>query len=179
MQEGYLEVKRTDKSFSRQPTDLVLEQTINADAGKRLTGVIQFTNLISARQRWARSHDIRTAIISYTMDVTGLRRKNDVSADLEEYAMKRDSAQLWTFINNFENFLNPFQLNLDENYLYNIGNGTVASSAVQDYLLNFLKKGETLKEKFIAECSFERNRFEEKISQVEIMNFASEKKKKK
>lgn len=45
-----LGIKRTDKSFSRQPTDLVLEQTINADAGKRLTGVIQFTHSISARQ---------------------------------------------------------------------------------------------------------------------------------
>lgn len=51
MKDGYLGIKRTDKSFSRQPTDLVLEQTINADAGKRLTGVIQFTHSISARQR--------------------------------------------------------------------------------------------------------------------------------
>jgi len=44
-------IKRTSKSFSQQPIDLTLEQTINADASKRLTGVIHFTNSISARQR--------------------------------------------------------------------------------------------------------------------------------
>ncbi|KAL4703623.1 hypothetical protein ACJJTC_007650 [Scirpophaga incertulas] len=179
MKDGYLGIKRTDKSFSRQPTDLVLEQTINADAGKRLTGVIQFTHSISARQRWARSHDIRTTIISHTLDITGLRRKNDVSADLEEHAIKRDSAQLWKFINTFEKFLNPFMLDLNKDCLYNIGNGTVASIAVQDDLLNFIESGERLKENFITECSQNGKRFEERIAQVKIMNFASEKKKKK
>lgn len=145
MKDGYLGIKRTDKSFSRQPTDLVLEQTINADAGKRLTGVIQFTNSISARQRWARSHDKRTTIISYTMDIAGIRRKNYVTADLEEHAMKRDSAQLWKFINTFEKYLNPFTLNLNKDCLYNIGNGTVASIAVQDFLLNFIESGKNEK----------------------------------
>lgn len=37
---GCFGVKRTDKSFSRQPIDLVLEQTINADAARRLTGIL-------------------------------------------------------------------------------------------------------------------------------------------
>lgn len=101
-----------------------------------------------------------------------------MSADLEEYAIKTNSAQLWKFINAFEKFLNPFQLNLDDNCLYNIGNDTVASSAVQEYLLNFLKIGQNLKEKFISECSTNGGRFEEKISQVKIMHFASEKKRK-
>ncbi|CAH2242984.1 jg13427 [Pararge aegeria aegeria] len=56
-QQGYFGIKRTTKPFSRQPIDLVLEQTINADAARRLTGVIHFTNSILARQRWARNHD--------------------------------------------------------------------------------------------------------------------------
>lgn len=47
-QQGCFGIKRTAKPFSRQPIDLVLEQTINADAVKRLTGVIHFTNSISA-----------------------------------------------------------------------------------------------------------------------------------
>ncbi|GBP80748.1 hypothetical protein EVAR_89325_1 [Eumeta japonica] len=49
-QQGYLGIKRTTKPFSRQPIYLVLEQTINSDAARRLTGVIHFTNSISARQ---------------------------------------------------------------------------------------------------------------------------------
>lgn len=34
MKEGCLGIKRTAKSFSREPIDLVIEQTINADVGK-------------------------------------------------------------------------------------------------------------------------------------------------
>ncbi|GFW57469.1 hypothetical protein TNCV_543791 [Trichonephila clavipes] len=58
-QKGFFGIQRTYKPFSKQPIDLVLEQTINADAARRLT-----TNSISARQRWALSHDIRSTIIS-------------------------------------------------------------------------------------------------------------------
>ncbi|EFN63887.1 hypothetical protein EAG_08092, partial [Camponotus floridanus] len=39
MEQGYFGIQRTDKSFSRQPIDLTLEQTINADAAKRLVGI--------------------------------------------------------------------------------------------------------------------------------------------
>lgn len=49
--DGYFGIKRTDKSFSRQPIDLVTEQTINADAGRTLTGITHFTNSINARLR--------------------------------------------------------------------------------------------------------------------------------
>lgn len=37
-EEGSFGVKRTPKNFSRQPVDLTLEQTINADAANKLTG---------------------------------------------------------------------------------------------------------------------------------------------
>lgn len=49
---GYFGIKRTNKSFSRQPIDLVTEQTINADAGRTLTGISHFTNSIQARLRY-------------------------------------------------------------------------------------------------------------------------------
>lgn len=62
MKKGYFGIQRTKKSFSRQPIDLTLEQTINAEAGKRLVGVTNFTNSISARQR----HKIRSSMISFT-----------------------------------------------------------------------------------------------------------------
>lgn len=38
-EKGSFGVKRTDKPFSRQPVDLTLEQTINADAANKLTGI--------------------------------------------------------------------------------------------------------------------------------------------
>ena len=47
--------KRTTKSFSQIPIDLTLEQTINGDAVSQHTGITQFTNSISARQRWEKA----------------------------------------------------------------------------------------------------------------------------
>lgn len=38
MEQGTFGIKRTPKSYSRQPVDLTLEQTINADAANKLTG---------------------------------------------------------------------------------------------------------------------------------------------
>ncbi|KAG5879421.1 hypothetical protein JTB14_026512 [Gonioctena quinquepunctata] len=80
---GCFGIERTDKPFSRIPIDLTLEQTINADAAKRLSGIAHFTNSIAARQRWTKSHSIRAALISHVLDVCGLRYLQDVTADLQ------------------------------------------------------------------------------------------------
>ena len=41
---GALSIHRTDKSFSRSPIDLTLEQTINADAASCQTGIAAFSS---------------------------------------------------------------------------------------------------------------------------------------
>lgn len=48
-EKGSFGIKRTGKSFSRQPVDLTLEQTINADAVNKLRGILHFTNSVAAR----------------------------------------------------------------------------------------------------------------------------------
>lgn len=50
-EKGSFGIKRTKKPYSKQPIDLTLEQTINADAANKLTGISHITNSISARQR--------------------------------------------------------------------------------------------------------------------------------
>lgn len=42
MEQGTFGIKRTSKSYSRQPVDLTLEQTINADAANKLTGILHY-----------------------------------------------------------------------------------------------------------------------------------------
>lgn len=64
LEKGLFGVKRTSKPFSREPIDLTLEQTIIADTANKLTGIINNTNSISARQRWCKSHSIRSTMIS-------------------------------------------------------------------------------------------------------------------
>ncbi|CAG5085062.1 Protein of unknown function [Cotesia congregata] len=135
MKKGYLGIQRTDKSFSRHPIDLTLEQTINAEAVKRLVGIINFTNSISARQRWCKSHEIRSSVISHTYEVTGLQKRQDVTNDLEKHNIKRDTKLLKNFISSFSKFMNPFDSSLDKNFLHNISNGKSASENVQKFLL--------------------------------------------
>lgn len=116
-QRGYFGIKRTTKQFSRQPIDLVLEQTINADAARRLTGVIHFTNSISARQRWARNHDIRSTVISYVYQELGLKTHQDVSSDLNQHNIEKNIKQLKKFIETFEQFINPFSSEVPKDHL--------------------------------------------------------------
>ena len=42
LENGALSIRRTDKAFSRTPVDMPLEQTVNADAASRLTGISVF-----------------------------------------------------------------------------------------------------------------------------------------
>lgn len=105
---GYFGVKRTDKPFSRTPVDLTLEQTINADASRRLTGITHFTNSISARQRWSKSHSIRSTVVSHTYDITGLKKAQDITGDLEKHQIQKDSIQLQNFISMLKQNINPF-----------------------------------------------------------------------
>lgn len=62
LENGFIDVRRTDKPFRWIPIDLTLEQTINADASRN---IFSMTNSISARQRWTKSHALRTTVITY------------------------------------------------------------------------------------------------------------------
>ena len=49
--------------------------------------------------------------------------------------------------------MNPFDVNLDPDKLYNIGTGLAAVNSAQNVLLNAFKNGENVRKKFIEECS--------------------------
>lgn len=74
---GALSIRRTKKNFCRSAVDLTLEQTINANAANKMTGIAAFTNNLSARQRWSETHTARMAIITELMDSLGLNNMNE------------------------------------------------------------------------------------------------------
>lgn len=76
LENGALSVRRTNKNFARTAVDLTLEQTINANASNRLTGISTFTNSLSARQRWIETHGIRMSIESNFYESIGFVRYN-------------------------------------------------------------------------------------------------------
>lgn len=177
---GMFGIKRTSNSFSRVPVDLTLEQTVNADAARRLTGITHFTNSISARQRWARSHGLRSTIISYVYDVCGLKKKQDATSSLEKNQIMKDSANLVNLIDVLNKNLNPFDsIEMSNDLLYNIKTGRCAPETVSDFLLNVEKKGQELRDKFLSECAQDDRRFESVIKQNKIINFTTCNKKQK
>ena len=62
LQNGALSVNRSSRSFSRTPVNITLEQTVNADAVSRLTGIAAFER--SAKRRWMLTRSVRSAIVN-------------------------------------------------------------------------------------------------------------------
>ncbi|CAH1100731.1 unnamed protein product [Psylliodes chrysocephalus] len=153
-------IKRTEKSFSRIPIDLTLEQTINTDAARRLSGISDFTNSIAARQRWTKSHSIRAVLISHVLDVCGLKQNQDVTADLKPSRIKMYAKQVTDFLNILENNFNPFDTSLDRDNLYNIATVKPTTTDVAEFLLNIEKNGDILRKHFINECADIEERFD-------------------
>ncbi|OXU16633.1 hypothetical protein TSAR_013301 [Trichomalopsis sarcophagae] len=160
---GFFGIKRTEKTFSRIPIDLTLEQTINADADNKLT----------ARQRWAKSHSLRSTIISHVYQDSGMRKAQDVTSDLQKNQIREDSSQLVTFMAELEKNINPFNWSTGNgDLLYNISTGRCVSDQIANFLLSAEKTGEQLRELFISECAMSDKRFEQPIKQNKIFNFA-------
>ncbi|GFX94989.1 uncharacterized protein TNCV_3046211 [Trichonephila clavipes] len=154
---------RTDKPFSSIPIDLTLEQIINSEAARCLSGIAHFTNSLAACQRWTKTHSIRATIISYVLDVCGLKQLQDVSADLQPNRIKIYGKQLSDFNEIFENDINPFDESLDKDILYNITTAKLVPENVANFLLNIEQNGEDLRKQFITECAEDQNRFDKPI----------------
>ncbi|CAH0563075.1 unnamed protein product [Brassicogethes aeneus] len=179
LRKGSFGVKRTNKPFSRQPIDLTLKQTINADAARRLTGVSHFTNSITARQRWSKSHGIRSTLISHVYEQAGLRTTQDISGELETSKLKISHSQLQIFMEKIKQKMNPFDPDIDREQLYNIHTGKAASLEITQFLIDVESKGESLRKAFISKCALDPTKFETPIKQNLVQNFASGGKKKK
>ena len=151
------------KIFFRSPIDLVLEQTINADAACQRAGVSALTNSISARQRWAESHFLRTTIISKVFEDLGMTKKEDVSNNFRPHRIRNDHADLNKVIVMIQETMSPFDVNLDPDKLYNTVTELAAMDSIQIFLLNVFKNGENERKKFIEECSQKSLRFEKPI----------------
>ena len=122
-EKGSFGIKRTIKDFSRQPIDLTLEQTINADTANKLTGVLHFANSTAARQRWCKNHSIRSIIISHVVQQAGLSKNQDLTAVLKKSKMEKSTTQLNNFIGGIIRNINPFDENIDKEKIFNISSG--------------------------------------------------------
>ena len=132
-------IKQTPKSFSRSPIDLAFEQTINADAVSQRTGSFSINQFNFCTAKMGRA--CPSTMISNVFEDLGMTKKEDVSNNLRPHRVRNDHADLNKVIVMTQETMNPFDVNLDPNKLYNIGTGLAAMDSTQNFSLNMFKNG--------------------------------------
>lgn len=169
---GALSVRRTTKNFCRTPIDLTLEQTINANAANKLTGISAFTNSISARQRWSETYSVRMAIITELMQFLDLTKTAEGSET--EYRSNIFKNEVKKFSEEVKRNINPFDDDLNPTKLFNLSSGKAASTETTEFLLNFEETGIKQMKVFIDECRADKKRFDRPLKKNAIKNFSVE-----
>lgn len=170
-EKGALSIRRTSKNFCRSPIDLTLEQTVNANAVNRLTGISAFTNNLQARQRWSETHTARTAVISNFLEFVELG--NQDSSD-SKYLSKIFTQQVKKFTDQICGSINPFDGDISPNELFNLSSGKAAAPETADFLANVMSIGVRQRDNFIEECCVDSARFNRPIKRNAIKTFSAE-----
>ena len=172
LEKGALSVRRSNVAFGRNPIDLTLEQTINADAASKLTG---YQQSVAAKNRWTLTKSARTSIVSMLKAKCGMASSSEekIHNELKASRVKRDSDDLKKLIEGIQQSCNPFTEELSAT-LYNIATGKAATPVVRDDMLKFRDNGNKWYDEFKSECFANEARFEQKITRKKVNNFASE-----
>ena len=168
---GAFGIRRTEHPFSRCAVDLTLEQTINADAASRLTGISAFTNNFAARLRWIVTKSTRAKFVSLVQEMAGISQKDDTKAELKPSRIKRDKRDLAKIVEQIRSSCDPFESESSAK-LFNIHTGKAASDEVCKSLLNVPNNGRALHQQFIEECLADEKRFERTVKQASLKTFA-------
>ncbi len=174
LNDGVFTVRRTDHNFSRLPVDLTLEQTVNADAASRLSGITSMTNSYSTRLRWMITKSARAEFVSKVQEMVGITKTEDVTSDLTLARLQRNAEDLQKVIRQIRETYNPFMNEIDRDQLINISTGKVASECVKEFLLSVPTKGRERHKEFIEACQANPKRFEEPIKRVKLVTFEKE-----
>ena len=166
LENGGFTVRRSNQSFSRIPVDLTLEQTINADAKNKLTGLSCFSTNDSATQKWLRTRGGRLKIVSHVLETTGLKETVGARTDTRPQCIKKDNEAIDKLKACFNESMNPFTDGGGK--LRNIKTGLEVSEQVEKYMINIRRNC------FVSECMNDHNRFEAPLKKVKISNFASD-----
>ena len=144
-----------------------------------MTGISHITNSIAARQRWCKSHSFRTSVLKNVMQDLSMGAKQDVPADLHENGIRKSRAQLDKLLAAIDENINLFDPNVPQKSLFNIFSGEAVSQEICDRLLNADVTGNQLREKFINECSLDKDRFKKPIKKAKVLTFLDAQPKKK
>lgn len=171
---GLFGIQRTTKPFSSLAIDLTLEQTINASSASQRHGTLSMSNSVSARQRWAESNHIKSVIMLRLLDDLSIGKQENTAKELRESSICKDNVKVRAVKTVIEEMNNPFAVQVDKDFLFNITTGKAASESAKSFLLNFLEIGQKKREEFISECVTDPTRFNRSITRTKIATFATD-----
>ena len=116
-------IKINKKDFSRLPTDLTLEQIVDADTSSQKTGISYFTNSISARQRWAHIHFVRMEVLSEILTKLDMTTKDAVSQEIKPNQIMKNNRDSEKILKSLQENMHPFSEKVNKDLLFNIDNG--------------------------------------------------------
>ena len=177
LRNGGFSVKRTNNPYSRVGVDMALEQTINAEAKNRLKGIMSFADANTAVNRWVVTNTMRSEIVQNVLVAAGLSPDDDATVPNKETQprrMQRDAEDFVKLAKSVKDMLNPFDVDINKEALFNIKTGKKASAGAEKYLLNVLSEGEARRDQFSKECQDDASRFEKSINKCVIVNFATD-----
>ena len=162
--------------YSRVGVDMALEQTINAEAKNRLKGIVAFADINSAVNRWIVTNSMRAQIVNKVLDIAGLSCDDSGGSNKETHPqrMARDTRDYIKMTQSVLDMLNPFDMHINKEALFNIKTGKKASPAAEKYLLSVMTEGENKRDQFLSECEEDPARFERTITRTAIVNFATD-----
>ena len=100
-------------------------------------------------------------------------KKEDVSNSLRPRQICNDHVYWNKVIVMIQETMNPFDVNLDPDKLYNTGKGLAAMDSTQNFLLNVFENGENERKKFIEECSQDSRRFKKSNQRQKIVSITT------
>ena len=150
-----------------------LEQTINADAASRLTGISAFSQSYTARRRWMITRSVRSAIVGALLSKTGIRKKGDVNQELKPSRIQRDNKDVSSLIDCIKATKNPFDTEIRNEDLLCISTGNRVKDDVKNEILSCVKYGEQSFHDFRNGCFADPSRFEKPITRNKLRTFAS------
>ena len=171
LETGAFSTRRTNKSYSRSPIDLTLEQTVNRDAASSATGITSFANSESAFRRWNISLTQRSIAVSEIKDMCDIQPGETPVNQLKKGRINRDNRDMEALTKALEDTCYPFKKDAPS-VLVNIATGKVAASETSDYLTQVLERGRELRKKFTDECATDDKRFLRTIPRCQVQNFA-------
>jgi hypothetical protein len=178
LEAGAFSTRRTNKSYSRCPIDLTLEQTVNRDAASSSTGITAFTNSESALRRWCINLTQRSMAVTEMKAMCDIQAGETPANQLKKSRIRRDNHDMEVLTQALKETCDPFSKDAPSQ-LINIATGKVATAPTSDYLTQTLTRGMKLRTQFADECAVDDKRFLKTIPRTQVRNFAKENLKKK